>query len=1080
MMSLVSLRLGAVLATTVASLSGLLLAGTDTGGTSFGQVSRWPGQYRIDPWDVERLTDADVVGPDGIVYPNVSSAGYEGAIPDVNDTAVRSGYEVIDVTALGARGDDDGFDDAAFDRAVERAIAHVSADPARHKAIIYIPAGTYRLRSGRDINRGNIVVDGDGPDRTCIELHPDPARRDVVTAINFTGGSYSASRKVVGSTPRGGRRVVLDSADVYAPGDRVRIDPQPSSDEVGTMKARYDKPDLNVLYGGNSHFGRMHYAKVTAVEGNAIFVDPPLSHDLYADDRAEVRKCDFVEHNGLQDLLIENVAKESRMNPFGFGRAANGWVQNLYVRKADNWPYSFAETTHMTIRDTRFDGTWADTNSGGNAYLGWCGWAGSTFNLLENVTANDMRHFAIFQWSSNCVVRRCTFNPGGTSAQLHGRFPLENLVEQNVFNLSGSAVWCDPAHTLRHGPNGPRFVLYHNDFRGDGKGNTGSLELLGCNSEHIYAYNRLYLSSPWRPTLLAVDRSFDGILRGNVARVVGHGPLAVFEDPTSDGWDIYDNRVYGSNGYIWQGQARPRRVENNRFHPDSNDLPAPAPETPSIYEWMRAHGNTPRVLVLAMSRTVAESKTATVRVVRVKANLSRDLPVTLASDNPALVIPAGATIPAGRAFVDVEVRAQLVDADVDPVTITAWAEGLMSDIDKLTVLDSASQIDFGKAPDTTSAALGDGWHAMDLGDTGVAGSEARGRTPGSIVLRGAGNNLERHTAFSKAGRRFVFKPADGDVQVIARLDPSAPAAAQHGLLITDDPAAWTEFFLVTQAGDVFTSGYAWNTHGGTFQHAKADKGPPPKWLRVTRVGTVFTAYRADTDAAPKAESDWKQIVSVDFYYDSTPGRAEWDYKSQSTLDTRVYAGLFLSSGKAGELAQVEFADVDVSDRVPPIVARPTFSSPSGKYPTRVALTIDCPTPGATVRYTTDGTDPSRDAGEVYRPGQLIEITTKTGVRAMAFKDGHTDSRRTSAEYILVCATPTITLAGGSTPAGLQTVTIACDTPGAEIRYTLDGSRPDNKSPLYAGPITIKGRIRVTAVAFKQGLDRSEFAVADFK
>ncbi len=49
------------------------------------------------------------------------------------------------------------------------------------------------------------------------------------------------------------------------------------------------------------------------------------------------------------------------------------------------------------------------------------------------------------------------------------------------------------------------------------------------------------------------------------------------------------------------------------------------------------------------------------------------------------------------------------------------------------------------------------------------------------------------------------------------------------------------------------------------------------------------------------------------------------------------------------------------------------------------------------------------------------------------------------------------------------VTLACATPGVEIRYTLDGSDPRHDSPLYADPFTIRDTTWIKARAFRPGL-----------
>jgi hypothetical protein len=52
--------------------------------------------------------------------------------------------------------------------------------------------------------------------------------------------------------------------------------------------------------------------------------------------------------------------------------------------------------------------------------------------------------------------------------------------------------------------------------------------------------------------------------------------------------------------------------------------------------------------------------------------------------------------------------------------------------------------------------------------------------------------------------------------------------------------------------------------------------------------------------------------------------------------------------------------------------------------------------------------------------------------------------------------------------GEQQVTLRCETPDVEIRYTLDGSRPTPASPLYAEPIRIGHSCRIKARAFRKG------------
>lgn len=58
-----------------------------------------------------------------------------------------------------------------------------------------------------------------------------------------------------------------------------------------------------------------------------------------------------------------------------------------------------------------------------------------------------------------------------------------------------------------------------------------------------------------------------------------------------------------------------------------------------------------------------------------------------------------------------------------------------------------------------------------------------------------------------------------------------------------------------------------------------------------------------------------------------------------------------------------------------------------------------------------------------------------------------------------------------------TVRISCLVPGGEIHYTLDGSEPTHRSPLYEKPLTITKTTTVKARSFKDGADNHQAAEA---
>jgi len=87
----------------------------------------------------------------------------------------------------------------------------------------------------------------------------------------------------------------------------------------------------------------------------------------------------------------------------------------------------------------------------------------------------------------------------------------------------------------------------------------------------------------------------------------------------------------------------------------------------------------------------------------------------------------------------------------------------------------------------------------------------------------------------------------------------------------------------------------------------------------------------------------------------------------------------------------------------PQVAAPVFSSAAGSAPGAPVVAIASATSGASIRYTTDGTTPSKTNGTPY--SGPVSITAPVTLRAIAFAIGYSDSAVTSVQI----GKPTITI-----------------------------------------------------------------------
>ena len=215
------------------------------------------------------------------------------------------------------------------------------------------------------------------------------------------------------------------------------------------------------------------------------------------------------------------------------------------------------------------------------------------------------------------------------------------------------------------------------------------------------------------------------------------------------------------------------------------------------------------------------------------------------------------------------------------------------------------------------------------------------------------------------------------------------------------------------------------------------------------------------------------------------------------------------------------------------VADPSFSPAEGNYTSAQNVTISCATAGATVRYTTGGTEPSSSSAPY---SGAIKVSATTTIKAKAFKAGMNDSATATAAYIInggtqvspwkpntaykagdlvsyngknyKCLQPHTSLVGWEpsnvpalwseyggpvmetvadpsfSPAGgnytsTQNVTISCATADAVIRYTTDGTEPTSSSAQYSGAIPVASTTTVKAKAFKAGMNDSATVTATY-
>jgi sugar lactone lactonase YvrE len=172
------------------------------------------------------------------------------------------------------------------------------------------------------------------------------------------------------------------------------------------------------------------------------------------------------------------------------------------------------------------------------------------------------------------------------------------------------------------------------------------------------------------------------------------------------------------------------------------------------------------------------------------------------------------------------------------------------------------------------------------------------------------------------------------------------------------------------------------------------------------------------------------------------------------------------------------AGVRASDSI--TIARQILSPPAivplgGSFTNFALITLSTFATNTSIRFTLDGTVPTAASPAYVAP---LTLASNATLKARAIQPGVATSAVVQASITIAVATPLISPPGGSF-GGSVSVTLACDTAGAEIRYTVDGAVPSTNSPRYSLPLQLEASARLQARGFKAGATPSATASASF-
>jgi len=144
------------------------------------------------------------------------------------------------------------------------------------------------------------------------------------------------------------------------------------------------------------------------------------------------------------------------------------------------------------------------------------------------------------------------------------------------------------------------------------------------------------------------------------------------------------------------------------------------------------------------------------------------------------------------------------------------------------------------------------------------------------------------------------------------------------------------------------------------------------------------------------------------------------------------------------------------------VATPTFSPPPGVFTNSQSVTLNSTTPGTSIYYSTDGTDPNNSGtgtSMLYTAGTPISISTSKTIKAIAYLTGMTTSNIGKGIYTFPTEITTIAALRAADPSGIYKltanaiITFQSTASTGNPRYIQDGTAG---IMLYDGSSKISG------------------------